>query len=72
MLMCMPQALFGLLCAFTGLVVVLWVLYNTFVDRQPQYTGGLMTLGIGPTLILFGAGWVFTAFRRDSGKSDGS
>ena len=69
-LMAVPQALFGLLCAFTGLAVVLWVLYNTFVDRQPQYTGGFMALGIGPMLFVFGAGWVVTAFRRDAGKSD--
>ena len=67
-----PQALFGLLCAFSGMAIVVWVLYNTFVERQPQYTGGFMALGIGPALILFGLSWLVTAFRHDPGKSDGA
>lgn len=70
-LMGVPQALFGLLCALIGVAIVVWVLYNTFVERQPEYTGGFMALGIGPALILFGLGWLVTAFRRDSSRSDG-
>lgn len=71
-LMGVPQALFGLSCAAVGLTIVVWVLYNTFVERQPQYTGGFLTLGIGPVLVLFGVGWVATAFRRNRGGSDGA
>jgi hypothetical protein len=72
LLMGLPQALFGVLCAGVGSVIVIWVLYNTFVERQPQYNGGFLTLGIGPTLILFGLGWLSTAFRRNSDGSDGA
>jgi hypothetical protein len=68
-LMGVPQALFGLLCVSIGLAVVIWVIYNSFVERQPQYSGGFMTLGIGPALILFGFGWLATAFRRESDES---
>lgn len=62
-LMGVPQALFGLLCAAIGLAMIVWVLYNTFVERQPEYTGGFLTLGIGPVLVLFGLGWLVSAFR---------
>lgn len=69
-LMGVPQALFGLICAAIGMAIVLWVLYNTFVERQPRYIGGFMTLGLGPALALFGFGWVVTAFRRGSDGPD--
>ena len=71
-LMGVPQALFGLLCACIGSAIVIWVLYNTFVERQPQYTGGFLTLGIGPVLVIFGLGWLSTAFRRNPGGSGGA
>jgi len=68
-LMGVPQALLGLVSLGMGLALVCWVLYNTFVERQPEYSGGFLTLGFGPALILFGLGWLVTAFR---GRSDGS
>ncbi|MEA9566269.1 hypothetical protein [Xanthomonas sp. WHRI 8932A] len=61
-----PQALFGLLCAGIGLCIIAWVLYNTFVQRQPEYTGGFVGLGIGPALVLFGFGWLAAIFKRNS------
>jgi hypothetical protein len=67
-LMGIPQALFGVLCAAAGLAIVGWVLYNTFVERLPQYNGGFLTFGIGPVLVLFGFGWLVTAFRRGDGS----
>ena len=72
LLMGVPQALFGLVCAGIGLAIVIWVLYNSFVERQPEYTGSFMSLGIGPVLILFGASWVASAFRREPGGPDGT
>lgn len=60
-----PQALLGLISAGVGLSIIGWVLYNTFVERQPQYSGGLLTLGIGPILVLFGLAWVRSAFRNE-------
>ena len=60
-----PQALFGLLTFTFGVAMVAWVIYNSFVERQPEYTGSFLTFGIGPMCILFGAGWMASAFRRD-------
>ncbi|MFY2762488.1 hypothetical protein [Arenimonas sp. MALMAid1274] len=69
-LMGVPQAMFGLVCAGIGVAIVAWVLYNTFVERQPSYSGGFLTLGIGPALILFGLGWLATAFHRNTNGPD--
>jgi hypothetical protein len=58
-----PQALFGLTCLVSGAAIVCWVLYNSFWKPDPNYTGGFLTLGIGPALALFGIGWLVNAFR---------
>lgn len=68
-LMGVPQALFGLACAGIGVAIIVWVLYNTFVERQSEYSGGFMTLGIGPLLVLFGAGWLLSAFGKDASRA---
>ena len=67
----MPQALLGLVTATAGLGIIGWVLYNTLVERQPEYTGGLMTLGVGPALVLFGMTWLRSAFRGQPVQYDG-
>jgi hypothetical protein len=59
-----PQALFGLVCVAIGSAIVVWVLYNSLVERSTAYSGGFLTFGIGPALVLFGAGWVVYAFKR--------
>ena len=59
-----PQALFGLVCLSFGVAMVLWVLYNSLIERQPEYSGGMLTFGIGPVCIAFGGGWLWSAFRR--------
>lgn len=64
LLMGVPQALFGLLCLGSGVAIICWVIYNTFWHRDPHYTGGFLTFGVGPVLTLFGAGWIYDAFRR--------
>ena len=66
-LMGVPQALFGLLCALIGVAIVLWVLYNTFVERLDTYSGGILTFGMGPAMIGFGALWIASAFRTGQG-----
>jgi len=59
-----PQALLGLVCLSFGIAMVLWVLYNSLIERQPEYSGGFFTFGIGPICIVFGGGWLWSAFRR--------
>ena len=60
-----PQALFGLLSIALGASIGCWVLYNSFVQKQPQYSGGFLTFGISPALILVGAAWTARSFRRE-------
>ena len=64
MLLGVPQALLGLVAIALGAAIVVWVLYNTFVERQPEYTGGFLTFGLGPALILVGWYWLRQAFAR--------
>ena len=60
-----PQALLGLVCVAFGSAIVAWVLYNSFVERSTAYSGGFLTFGMGPALVLFGAGWIVYAFKRE-------
>jgi len=61
----LPQALLGLVAFGIGAAIVVWVLYNTFVEREPQYSGRFLTFGIGPALMLAGVYWVRQAFKQD-------
>ena len=63
-LLSIPQAIFGLLALLIGLAIAVWVIYNTFVQRQPEYSGGFLTFGIAPALLLFGMAAVVSAFKR--------
>lgn len=49
-----PQALFGLISIGIGVSLIVWVIYNLLIEQQAQYTGGLLTLGFGPAMVLFG------------------
>ncbi|MDR0634193.1 MAG: hypothetical protein LBF91_04365 [Azoarcus sp.] len=69
---CMPKALLGLASIGIGLAIIAWVVYNSFVERLPQYSGGFLTFGIGTTLLLFGWAWLVSAFRGKPDASDGT
>jgi hypothetical protein len=69
LLMGVPQALLGLLSCAIGLGLIGWVLYNSLVERQPGYSGGWLSVGIGPALLLIGGGWLVSAFRADAGDT---
>lgn len=61
----LPEALLGLASMGIGVAIVAWVVYNTFVDRLPEFTGHVVfRFGIGPTLITFGWLWLRRAFER--------
>jgi hypothetical protein len=64
MLLGVPQALLGLISMALGTAIVAWVVYNSFIERQPEYSGGFLTFGLGPTLILVGWYWLRQAFAR--------
>ena len=65
-----PQVLFGLVSLVSGVSIVAWVLYNSFWEKQPEYTGGFLTIGIGPLLVLFGSGLVASAFRTRPARDE--
>ena len=58
----LPQAMFGLRSVIRGIAVIGWALYNSFISRQYEYTGGFPALGIGPALTLFGVVWLHEGF----------
>jgi uncharacterized membrane protein (DUF485 family) len=64
-----PLALFGLVGLVAGVVVIGWVLYNVFVERQKEYTGprfvvGLGSFGVGVPLVLYGWFTLRSVVRR--------
>ena len=59
-----PQFFFGVVSLIVGVSIVVWVLYNSFWDHRPEYSGSLLTFGIGPALALFGVGLIVNAFKR--------
>jgi len=46
-----PQALFGLVCVAAGGSIIVWVIWNSFIEREPEYSGGFLTFGVGPMLV---------------------
>jgi len=64
-----PQALLGLVCIGAGGLIVVWVLYNSLVERLPDYSGSFLSFGLGPALIGVGYVWLRSAFVRDA-KAD--
>jgi ABC-type phosphate transport system permease subunit len=69
LLMGLPQAIFGLLSLVIGISIIAWVIYNSFWQRNPHYTGGFLTFGAGPALVLFGLGLFVNAFKRDGSST---
>ena len=53
---------FGLVAVTMGSALILWVLYNEFIHRFPQYTGTHWwePFGIGPAMIATGVYWLRT------------
>jgi hypothetical protein len=62
----LPQALFALVAIALGVTLVVWVLYNSLVRHVPGYSGGFLTFGIGPALVLIGLGWLRQIIRGAS------
>ena len=52
----LPTLLFGLLAVGIAAAIILWVLYNSLIERQPEFTGGTIFggFGIAPIMLYFG------------------
>ena len=66
----LPQAFFGLIAFSIGISIALWVLYNTFIERLPEYSGGFLTFGIAPALIIFGLVSLRSVFINNKGDKN--
>jgi len=64
-----PQALFGIVCMLIGASIILWILYNTLIERQAEFTGSFMSLGLSPMFIAFGLFLLISAFKYYRVKS---
>lgn len=64
-----PAFLLGLGTFAIGASIILWVLYNIFVERQPEYTGpgillGVASFGMGGPIAALGIWWMILAVKR--------
>lgn len=57
-----PQTLFAIVAASIGISIVVWVLYNLLIERQPEFRAG--SIGFVIALLLFGIGWLSRLFRK--------
>ena len=65
------KAVFGLIACFFGASIIVWCLYNVFIQSLPQNTGPSNILellvggfGIGPLLITCGKKWLGFPMRE--------
>lgn len=66
-----PQVVLGITSVVIGISIVGWVLYNSLVETQPQYSGSFLAIGVGPALVIFGFYWVRAALKRESKAENG-
>jgi len=59
--------LLGAAGVLIGVGIAVWVGYNVFVERQPEFRGdpfSLQPLGIAPLLVIVGVSFLRSAFGR--------
>ena len=61
---------FGFLAVLIGLVTAVWVFYNMFIERQPEYTGvrSVGALFMPFVMMGWGAYWLRKGFERGAEK----
>ena len=64
-----PLALFGLVCVAAGVAIIVWVIYNVFIERQEEYSGprfvlGWGSFGVGVPLLVYGWSTLRSVMRR--------
>lgn len=55
----MPWRTFGVMALFTGTLLVLWVGYNVFIERQPATIGLSILRPVFLTSVLYYFGWTW-------------
>jgi hypothetical protein len=63
--LCAPIFVLGALSLISGSAIIVWVLYNTLIERDPHYSGptSFGGFGIGPLLVIFGWRWITSPFK---------
>lgn len=54
----------SLLAIVIGSAIILWVLYNKFVQQQPDFQQGGTPLGVGPVMLVTGIYWAVKAVQQ--------
>jgi hypothetical protein len=47
----------SILALLIGSTIIVWVLYNEFVQRQPGFQRGGTGFGVGPIMVTYGLYW---------------
>ena len=65
------RLLFGSLAVIIGVAIILWVCYNLFIERQPEFTGSslLPSFGIGAAMVAVSVYWL-RRLRRATQNGD--
>lgn len=60
------KLVFGLVALLMGISIVLWVVYNEYIQRLPEYERPpfLGTFGIAPVMIAAGFYWAADAWKE--------
>jgi len=58
------QLAFGFLSVVIGFGMVVWVLYKTYLNQEPYYSGAFLIFGLGPLCIGYGGRQIYLAFQR--------
>jgi len=56
MLTAIFKAVLSMLALLIGISVIVWVLYNNLIQRQPAFQPG-PGFGIGPIMVVYGVYW---------------
>lgn len=62
-----PQAILGLTSILIGVAMIGWVLYNSLIEKTPEYSGGFLSFGIALMLVSAGSIWLVLAFKWTRG-----
>lgn len=52
------KRLFGVIALLMGSAILLWVGYNLLIERQKEFTRGLLPIGVGGAMVYVGVMWI--------------
>lgn len=64
------RLVFGVLAVLMGLSIIIWVLYNYLVERQPEFSGPKYFVGFGVALPMLSVGIYWLRNLKGKGRND--